>query len=947
MSNKRKDDGEFDWEEYDMITSGRSPYSGPGSAPERGSFDEIGYDSDYDDEALSRRSRRQPSPRAQRSGHNKRPSGGTRRTNTGGQNSGRQTKKTPKKRRKKQLTDKQRRFRRRLGAFIAVAAAILIVVTTSIGIGMYAAVSREIKDMNIRNLALDSTSFIYYNDVYGTEQELEKIQTAENRIWLNSDQIPQVMKDAMVSIEDERFYTHHGVDLKRTAGATAGYILSKFGIGSASYGGSTITQQVIKNITNEKEATPTRKIKEMMRAVALENELSKDEILTLYLNIVCFANGCNGVEAASNVYFAKHASELTLPEAASIAGITQFPSQFDPYVHPDKNIEKRNTVLSKMRDLGYITEEEYATASASDLIVDNSYVENGTHISSYFVDQVITDVISDLQTRRGYSAEFAEQQVYNGGLKIYSTVDINIQQTLEDVFYSADVFPYTDTNAQSAMIIIDPYTGQTKGLIGGLGQKTDVRGFNRATQARRQPGSSLKPLSVYGPAVDLGKITEVTNVTDEEITVGSDNWKPKNSYDDFYGDMTIREAVGRSANIPAVRVLDEYVGLSTSFGYLQNKFHIDNLSDDDKNYPSLSLGGLTNGVSPKEMAAAYCVFVNSGKYIEPYTYTRVVDSTGQTILENTSDSTQSISAAAAYIMTDLLSAPVNDRYGTGKAAKLDNDMPTYGKTGTTDDDFDKWFVGFTPYYVGAVWYGFDNPSSITQAGVSGNPCVTAWNTVMDRIHSGLAPKELERPTNVVEATVCTRSGMLATSGCNAVSSYFVDGTQPKSLCNGTHASGSAYGSSDDDDEDESSSSGGSLVQPQTQPETSYGSNSSPSADSSGSSSSGSSGSADSSGSSSSGSSGSVDSSGSQDSADSSGSQGLGGSSGSDGSDGSSGSDGSDGSSGSDGSTIYEENETENTTGNNTGGTHIADDNQTETQNEGPGENVTDSEDGGE
>ena len=778
MSDKKNNGGydDFDWDEYDMLTSGQSTYSGSG----------IGGD-----EPLSRRNRQSSSGR----GGAKRSSGGTRRTsNTGGArfDTPRPRKSSKKRRRKKKLTEKQIKFRKRIRAFILVTAAIVLVVISSVCVGMYAAVSREIKDMNIQNLALDSTSFIYYTDVYGTEQPLEQIQTSENRIWINSDQIPQIMKDAIVSIEDERFYKHHGVDVKRTAGATIGYVFSKLGVGNASYGGSTITQQVIKNITNEKEATPTRKIKEMMRAVALENELTKDDILTLYLNIVYFANGCNGVEAASNVYFAKHASELTLPEAASIAGITQFPSQFDPYVHPESNIEKRNTVLAKMHELGYISEQEYLEAAGSDLVVNNAYVENGTRISSYFVDQVITDVIADLQTKRGYSAEFAEQQVYNGGLKIVSTVDINIQQILEDVYYNVEGFPVTGMGAQSAMVIMDPYTGQIKGLIGGLGQKTDVRGFNRATQARRQPGSSIKPLSVYGPAVDLGKITEVTSVVDEQITIGFDDWKPKNSYRDFLGPMTVREAVGRSANIPAVKVLD-MVGLSTSYGYLQNKFHLDNIVEKDKNYASLSLGGLTNGVSPEEMAAAYSVFVNSGKYIEPYTYTRVEDSSGQIILENTPETSQSVSAAAAYIMSDLLSAVVNDAYGTATGAALDSGMPAYGKTGTTDDDFDKWFVGFTPYYVGAVWYGFDNPSSLTAAGVSGNPCVLAWNRVMERVHQGLSVKYLDRPTNVVAATVCSSTGMLASSSCYAVSSYFVDGTQPKTLCNGVHASDTAYG----------------------------------------------------------------------------------------------------------------------------------------------------------
>ncbi len=750
---------DFNWEEYDMMTSRQSD--------------------------VPRRRRQASSNQRSRSAAAQRSTSAAQTRSSGTAPQRRRAASKPRKR-KKQLTEKQIQFRRRLRLTIFTAIFICVVIVAGMAIGMYAAVSREIKDMNIQTLALNYSSFIYYEDESGTPQELEQIQSDFNRIWIDSSQIPQVMKDAIVSIEDERFYKHHGVDLKRTLGATGKWVLAKMGIGSASYGGSTITQQVIKNITNEKENTPSRKIKEMMRAIALEKHLSKDEILTMYLNIVYFANNCNGVEAAANVYFNKDASELTLAEAASIAGITQFPSEYDPFVHPDKNIEKRNLVLSKMRELGYITDVEYAEAAGSDLKVSNAHKENLGRITSYFVDQVVNDVINDLVEQKGYSTDFATQQVYNGGLKIYATIDPDIQNIMEDIFTNTSNFPYTGKGAQSAMVIIDPYTGKIRGLIGGLGEKTDIRGWNRATQSKRQPGSSIKPLSVYAPAIDTGKITEVTTITDEEITIGDDKWKPKNSYNDFLGDMTVKEAVARSSNIPAVKVLD-MVGVSTSYGYLQNKFHLTTLEDKDKNYSSLALGGLTQGVTVKEMAAAYGTFVNNGKYIKPYTYTQVLDSSGQVILQNTANSTQAISAASAFITADLLSGVVNSSVGTGKGAKLDCGISTYGKTGTTDDDCDKWFVGFTPYYVGACWYGFDTPASISAAGVSGNPTVTAWNLVMDKIHENLNKKELTKPNNVVETKVCEYSGMLATETCPTTKGYFVEGTQPKAFCNASHA----------------------------------------------------------------------------------------------------------------------------------------------------------------
>ncbi len=748
---------DFDWDEYDMITSRPSDISRrrrqSASASSRGNPQRSG---------ASRNGAQQASQPSGRRGNTKR------------------------RKKKKQLTEKQIQFRRKVRLTIFAAVFICVVIAAGMFVGMYAAVSREINDMNLQTLALNYSSFIYYEDESGNPQELEQIQSDFNRIWVDSSQIPQTMKDAMIAIEDERFYKHNGVDIKRTFGATGKWLLAKVGIGTSDYGGSTITQQVIKNITNENENTASRKIKEIMRAIALEKQLSKDEILTMYLNIVYFANNCNGVEAAANTYFNKSASELTLAESASIAGITQYPSEYDPIAHPDKNIEKRNIVLRKMLELGYINEADYASASSSQLVTTDSHKLKQGRITSYFADQVVNDVINDLVEQKGYSDDFATQQVYNGGLKIYATIDPDIQDIMEDVFTDTSNFPSTGKGGQAAMVIIDPYTGKVKGLVGGLGEKTDIRGWNRATQSKRQPGSSIKPLSVYGPAIDTGKITEVTNVTDEEFTIGNDKWKPKNSYEGFLGDMTIKEAVARSANIPAVKVLD-MVGVSTSFGYLQNKFHISTLVDSDKNYSSLALGGLTQGVTVEEMAAAYTPFVNSGKYIKPHTYTSVLDSTGQVILQNNSDATQAISAASAYITADLLYGVVNSSVGTGKSAKLDCGISTYGKTGTTDDNFDKWFVGFTPYYVGACWYGFDTPSSISAAGVSGNPTITAWNLVMERIHERLNMKELEKPNNVVEATVCEISGMLATETCQATKAYFVEGTQPKAFCDSSHA----------------------------------------------------------------------------------------------------------------------------------------------------------------
>ena len=581
-------DGEFDWEEYERSLKRRSKryYDESDDDYDDDFADEENddYSDGYDDDRTEHQetSRR----RAQQSANQKR-------------------RKRAEKSNKKQIKQKNKKLRKKILFGIFTAFLVTVIVGTGILIGMYAAVAKEISALDIGSLTFQTNTTIYYTDEDGKAHELHQLQADVNRVCVKSEEISQYAKDAIVAIEDERFFKHHGVDIKRTFGATVKYALSKIGIGTANYGGSTITQQVIKNITNENEKTSGRKIKEMLRAIALEKEISKDQILTMYLNIVYFANNCNGIEAASHVYFNKPASKLTLPEAASIAGITQYPAEYDPYAHPEKNVEKRNIVLGKMLELGYIDQNEHDDAVATKLKTNNAYKSSRAEMTSYFTDQVVNDVINDLVKTQGISHDFATQKVFNGGLKIYSTIDPDIQDSVENVFENTSNFPSTGKGGQSAMVVVDPYSGAVKGLVGGLGKKEEIRGWNRATQAKRQPGSSLKPLAVYGPAIDKSKITEASIIKDEEITIGSDKWKPRNSYNDFYGDMTVREAVARSSNIPAVKVLDE-LSIGTSYSYLQNKFHLSSLSDKDKNYSSLSLGGRTDGVSPLEMAAAYC-----------------------------------------------------------------------------------------------------------------------------------------------------------------------------------------------------------------------------------------------------------------------------------------------------------------------------------------------------
>ena len=392
-----------------------------------------------------------------------------------------------------------------------------LIACAGIGAGMYAAIVGEVNDMNMHDLAIARSSIVYYTDKNGNSHEVETISGEGNCIWVESSSISVIMKEAIVSIEDERFYSHSGVDIKRSTGAVLGYIREKLGGSTANYGGSTITQQVVKNITHEKDRTAIRKIKEMMRAVAIEKQLSKDEILTIYLNVIYLANNCYGVEAASEMYFGKNASELNLTEAALIAGITQRPSHYDPIRNPENAKAKRDTVLTKMYELEKISKEEYEDAIASDLGLSGNHEQFKSEIYSYFVDTVITDVIKDLQTVKGYTEAFAKQQVYSGGLKIYATMDYDVQEAMEDVFENPDNFTGGAKDAQASMIIIDPKTGAVTGIIGGKGKKTESRGLNRSTQTTRQPGSSIKPLSVYAPALEKEIITPSTIVRDEPI----------------------------------------------------------------------------------------------------------------------------------------------------------------------------------------------------------------------------------------------------------------------------------------------------------------------------------------------------------------------------------------------------------------------------------------------
>ncbi len=649
-----------------------------------------------------------------------------------------------------------------------------------------------LEGIDIESLTTNYTSYIYYIDSEtGEQKELTPLSSEQNKEWVDFSEIPQDMKDAVVSIEDERFFQHTGFDIKRTTKAFFTYVYNKIVGKQVTFGGSTITQQLIKNITQNDDKTPIRKIQEISQAVNLEKELSKEQILELYLNSIYLSQGCNGVQAAAKLYFAKDVKDLNLAECASIAGITQYPTLYDPLQNPDKNKEKQEIVLGKMLELGRITKAEYdeAIAYKLDFSKSSSALEKSTAVNSYFVDQVIEDVLKELKDS-GYSDTLAARMLYSGGLKIITTYDPKIQKCIDEVyentknFYSGNPEPHP----QSAIVIIDPYTGEIKGMAGGVGKKTASRTLNRATQSLRQPGSSIKPISVYSLALENNVITAASIYNDKAKDYSG--WTPVNYDRRYNGNVSVRYAVQKSLNTVPVEILSE-MGAEKSFNHLTENLGITSLvrreeRSDGKVYSDiglsqLALGGLTDGVSVLEMAAAYTPFVNKGIYTEPYIFTEVIDAKGKTLIKNEKNSKVAISESTAYITAQLLKEVVTS--GTGTAARLSNGMFAAGKTGTTSDNKDKWFVGFTPYYVAAVWYGYDQPQPLKTS-----PCPAIWKNVMNLVHKDLHNKTIPMPSEVISISYCKDTGKLPGSNCETTSFYFTKGTQPKSKCNGGHKS---------------------------------------------------------------------------------------------------------------------------------------------------------------
>lgn len=624
---------------------------------------------------------------------------------------------------------------------------------------------------SIDGFTLDQTSVIYYEDPKtGQDVVLRKLYGGANRTWVKYEDIPKNLIHACIAIEDKRFEDHQGVDWVTTLKACV-----KMFLGRGEAGGSTITQQLVKNITGRDEVTVRRKLVEIFSALELEKKYTKKQIMELYLNVIALGENCEGVESASQVYFGKSVNELDLAECAALIGITNNPSIYDPYINADKNKERQVIILDQMLEQKYITQEQHDTAVAEELVLHNASGEasGDEDYYSYFEDQVINDVVRDLSEKTGYDQTIVRKMLMTGGYKIYSTLNPDVQAAVEEVYQNLDNIPNTASSQQlqSGIVIIDNKTGDVVAVAGGVGEKQGSLILNRATQSYLSPGSTIKPVSVYAPALELGLITPATVMDDTPYSFTDARHWPKNSDSVYRGLMNINEAVGLSINTIPVKLVaqmtpeysfefaKEKMGLSTLVSSYVNAAG-DTFSDVD--LAPLAMGGLTRGVTVKAMAQAYATFANEGVYREARTYTKVVDSDGKVVLDNTQQSHVAMKDMTAWYITYMLENTVES--GTGTAAQIAN-MTVAGKTGTTTSDFDRWFAGYTPYYTGVVWCGYDDPEEVVLTDSSTNPAIVLWQKVMEQVHDGLANKEFNKPTNVIECTVCRDSGLLMTDAC--------------------------------------------------------------------------------------------------------------------------------------------------------------------------------------
>lgn len=664
-------------------------------------------------------------------------------------------------------------------------------------------------DLKLEDITMANSSSVYaINSESGEYEKIRELHGDENRIEITKySDIPQDVIDCLVAAEDHRYWEHNGVDWKRTIASTLTFFTQ-----SSTQGGSTITQQVIKNLTGNNEFSPERKVKEIFQAIKLNKAYSKEEVLKVYLNYVFFGNNCYGIAAAADGYFNKSIDELNLGEIATIIAITNNPTYYNPRTEKgmEHNKERRKYIFYQMRENGYITEEEEDYWNNYNVTLAPKKAETDTTLSEgWYIDQVLEDVTNDLVKEKGYTLSYAQTLLNNGGLNIYACVDEEIQAKMEAVYADNAGFPgvLNQEYPETAAITIAP-NGQVLGIIGG-NEKTTARGWNNATMSVRHPGSAIKPISAYLQAFESDLVTWSSLWDDNPIPdyFGEDEPGPKNYTNVYMGAMTIQYALQQSINTIPVKLV-KTIGPERCYNFLQDKLGFENLSPNDIALSPMALGGMTYGVTLEELTGAYQIFVTQGKYVKPYTYTHVTDSEGNTILEKDTKQVRVVSEQTATIMNKMLQTVVTQ--GTGAAANLSAiGMPAGGKTGSSTgtklvngvltpvDNNNLWFVGYTPYYITGVWMGYDDNSEIYY---SVYPTPKLWKNIMLPLHEGLEPKQFEENEHVIEMTYCKDSGEIAVAGCtNTAVGWYKDTVVPSNCTLHGSTQSSRY---DDEDEEE-------------------------------------------------------------------------------------------------------------------------------------------------
>ena len=695
--------------------------------------------------------------------------------------------------------------------------------------------------LDLTQLELAYTTIIYSQQINDQGQpewvEYQRLQSPEeNRIWKPLNEISPYIQHAFVAVEDENFYTHPGFSFKRTVLAAINEVFRKLTgsyLTGSQLGASTIEQQLIKNITGEDESSGiegyARKVKEIFRAIALDNRFSKEEILEAYLNTIGLTGNTAGVEAGANQYFGKSAADVTIAEAASIAAITKNPSRFNPYTNPEEHLKRRDDIILFMQQQGYITQAEAEAAWATPLnLVEKTTDENAAVQTDYswFTDYLIEEVIADLVeanplNRDDWNREAANDYLHNGGLRIYATVDPEVQSVMENVWLEGKYWEpmpienYDDPNdpddtprtitTQAAGVVVN-YKGELVGVAGGLGQKTENRGFNRGTGMTRQVGSTMKAVAAYPLGIDMDLINYSSVLMDDYFPIPDgkggtrtdwpSNWSGRYSH----SMTTVYEALKQSLNTVAVRVGD-WVTPRTMFEFARETLGITTLDENsDIDLAPMVLGATTTGLSPYELAGAYMMYGDGGRMTSLHSYTSVRDYQGNEILEKDIVTTQAIGEDTAYIMNRLLHSVLFDRGGTAYGIHPDaNVMDSIGKTGTTNDNKDVWFVGLTPKYVMVTWYGYDQNEPMddynsyyiykNKGSQKGHPGASAFAEVMDTIQADLSEEEIvewEKPDSVEIGAFCTISGDIPTDGCPRGTGYYKTGVQ-RGVCTGIHA----------------------------------------------------------------------------------------------------------------------------------------------------------------